>query len=74
MFQRGTVIEGQVDIVRMLLEYGAWVNTPSDRNTTPLIDAVVVGNVDIINILLEYGGDINMRNITGDSPLYVYIM
>ncbi|MEE2628247.1 MAG: ankyrin repeat domain-containing protein [Candidatus Latescibacterota bacterium] len=47
---------GQTDISRLLLEYGADVNEPSEGDEwTPLVFASYRGHLDVVNALIEYG-------------------
>jgi hypothetical protein len=48
-----------VDIVRVLAEHGANLNTPNARVCTPVYKAAYNGYKDIVKVLAEYGADIN---------------
>ena len=53
------VMEKNVDLVRMLLEKGAHLETKDDDGSTPLLKAVKDGALeDIIDLLLEHGADV----------------
>ena len=50
---------GSLDMVKLLLDYGANVNT---NDNTPLIKAVEHKHLDIVKLLLQKGADIHARN------------
>lgn len=58
-----------MEMVKILLENGARVNTPGHENTTALHQAVLEGNTEMVKLLLKYGADKNARNIYGETPM-----
>ncbi|KAF7973986.1 hypothetical protein HWV62_13589 [Athelia sp. TMB] len=61
---KGTALQmasgrGDIDIVRLLLEYGADGNAPAGPKGTALQIASGRGDIDIVRLLLEYGADGN---------------
>ena len=50
--------KGHIDVVRVLLDHGANVNTIDKRNT-PLRSAYVGGHLEIMRLLLEHGADVD---------------
>lgn len=63
---------GPVDLVVVLLRYGASVNTWDTRHTTtPLLTAVQIQHIEAARILLAAGADPNVRDNEGDSPLRI---
>lgn len=50
---------GEIDVVRQLLEAGTDPNTTRTDGWTPLMLAAMNGNVEIVDLLLEYGADPN---------------
>ena len=55
---RAASIKGHIDVVRVLLDHGANVNTIDKRNT-PLRSAYVGGHLEIMRLLLEHGADVD---------------
>lgn len=61
--------EGHLEIVQLLLEEGADVDSLSVSNATPLLLAVDSGHKNITAQLLERGANPNIRSNIGGSPL-----
>lgn len=51
---------GSIDIVKILLDYGANPNHINSVGMTPLHQAVKNDYVDVVKILLNYGADTNI--------------
>ncbi|PSN40842.1 hypothetical protein C0J52_19556 [Blattella germanica] len=62
------VNNGFIDIVELLLKYGAMVSVPGYENITPLHEAVSNGRLEIIKLLMKYGANTEARNRIGVSP------
>lgn len=62
---------GHLDIVTLLLEHGAQVNTPGYDNDTPLHDAVANGHVAIARLLVARGGNSLLRYMY--LPMYILV-
>ncbi|XP_030835495.1 ankyrin repeat domain-containing protein 17 isoform X5 [Strongylocentrotus purpuratus] len=60
---------GHVDIVKLLLEYGADANAQSSAGNTPLMYACNGGHEEIVKILLDQGANIEDHNENGHTPL-----
>jgi Ankyrin repeats (3 copies) len=52
------VCRTKVEIVRLLIEYGAHVNTKNDADMTPLLVATSSGSYEIVKLLLRVGADV----------------
>lgn len=65
------VKSGDIDVVKMLLDYGADINATDFNNTTPLYYAVNNINSSMVKILLEYGADPNIRRNSINDYCYV---
>lgn len=60
---------GHTDIVRLLIEKGADVNTVAAGTGTALMDAAGNGHADIVRILLEKGANVNV-NVGGTALMF----
>lgn len=60
------VVQGRVDVVNALLNYGVDPNVKGDCGYTPLHDAVEQGNIEIMHLLLKCERiDISIKNDIG---------
>lgn len=63
-----------LEMVKLLLEYGADPNAGGLFNDTALMIASPRGHVDVVKLLLEYGAEINLVDTHGMGVLkYTYI-
>ncbi|XP_063409032.1 ankyrin-1-like [Mytilus trossulus] len=60
---------GNVDLVKLLLEHNANPNWGNRFNETPLYSATEKGKIEIVNMLLEFNADPNLCNNHNVSPL-----
>ena len=60
-FQHEACNHGHVDVVTVLLEWGAAINVPGFGNNTPLHDAVNNARVECVRLLVSRGAHINAR-------------
>ena len=60
---------GYIDIVKLLLEHTADVNSQSQAGNTALIYACCGGYEDVVEELLNHGADIEAHNENGHTPL-----
>ena len=63
------VINGQIDLVLMLLFHGADSNRGDLNDVTPLHYAARSGDAHIASILLSYGARVNVRDRYSRTPL-----
>lgn len=63
------VREGQLDIARLLIDWGAEVDVLDTKDFTPLHNAAWNGNLEMTRLLLEAGADIEASTYDGDTPL-----
>mmetsp|Transcript_22065 Transcript_22065/g.28568 ORF Transcript_22065/g.28568 Transcript_22065/m.28568 type:complete len:170 (-) Transcript_22065:274-783(-) len=61
-------IPGNIEIIKILLKYGADINIQGPEDWTPLHCATFYGHVDVTMTLLESGAKKNMKNKTGCVP------
>jgi ankyrin repeat protein len=57
-----------VDVVRWLVEQGAYIHCVNGRGDTPILDAAFHGNSGAVHFLHEQGADIFGRNDAGMTP------
>lgn len=63
-----------IELTKMLLEYGADINAVSnDRGYTAVMDAVWKGNKDIAKLLIEQGAELNTISKEGQSNLVLAV-
>lgn len=65
------VYERNLDIVRLLIKYGANINAKTYNRETPLHIAVYEGHWDVAKLLIDHGADVNARNNNGSTPLHI---
>lgn len=63
--------QGNIKVVRQLLEKKCNVNSLNDSNESALLIAACNGFKDIVKLLIEYGGDINLTDNMGRSPFFM---
>ena len=60
---------GNLEMVRFLLEQGANANAKDNQGTTALIGAAYNGHAEIVKALLAYGADSNAKQYDGQTAL-----
>lgn len=63
--------KGDKEIVRIILDHGADVNTGNDFGETPLHAAAEWGYPEVVNLLIARGADITAPDQDGKTPLFV---
>jgi ankyrin repeat protein len=61
---------GQLDVVRSLLDHGPHVDKRDDIGQTALIAASKNGKLQVAKLLIERGADVNSRSNAGWTPLH----
>ena len=62
--------QGNMEILKLLIEYGANINLPSFENKlTPLHRAVSKGNIEVIQVLIENNAQLNVQDAIQRTPL-----
>ncbi len=56
-------------MVKLLIKYGADINSFNSQGRTPLHNASASGYFDIVRYLLNTGANINVKDNDGDTPL-----
>lgn len=63
--------EGKTESIKLLLKYGAEVNTRNNKGITPLISAcLIAGIAENVKLLLDGGANINEQSKKGDTAIY----
>jgi ankyrin repeat protein len=60
---------GHQDIVKLLLDNFAYIDSEAPNGMTPLMMAALYGTGDTVKVLLEAGADINLRNLQNQTAL-----
>ncbi len=63
--------DGQPEVARLLITYGATVDVRDESMATPLYHAAGLGQLEVVKILLKAGADPNAREIYQNCPLTV---
>lgn len=68
------VRQGNLEVVKALLEGGADINQVTDGDkTSPLLMAVINGQFDLAMYLLDHGADPKLASENGATPLYAAV-
>ncbi|KAF6237193.1 hypothetical protein HO173_004661 [Letharia columbiana] len=62
-------LEGDVEVVQLLLNAGCDTTSKNIDKDTPLIDAVENGHLEVVRLLLKAGLDPRQKNAKGQEPL-----
>ena len=60
-------------LVRLLLKHGAYVNAPSNDQTTPLEMAARGWRIEVVRVLLEHGADVNAPGSDHSGLLHIAV-
>jgi ankyrin repeat protein len=67
------VYDGQLEIVKYLIEAGANINDQNKFNYTPLMIASINNRLNMVKLLIENGADVNAKNKYGKTAfIYAY--
>ena len=61
---------GHTDVVELLLERGAAINSRGSRGETALLLAASKGNSEVVKLLAEHGADVNQASSDRKTPLH----
>ena len=59
------------DVARVLLRYGANVNTQDIHGDSPLHSSLLYHNTDNIELLLKYSANVEATNASGRKPIHI---
>lgn len=62
--------ERRLDMVKLLLENNASVNTLDSNLQTPLLRALYAGDTEILDLIMTYNSNINMQDQNGNTQLH----
>ena len=65
----GESIHSGLAMVKLLIQYGADINSFNSQGRTPLHNASVSGYFNIVRYLLISGANVNVKDNDGDTPL-----
>lgn len=64
--------QGRVELIQLLIDYGAIINVPDFDGDTPLHDAALLTQPEAANVLLHAGADPNIKNDANNlTPFHV---
>jgi ankyrin repeat protein len=63
------IVHGRIEIVRLLVDHGAALDTRTEEGNSPLMLAVLAKSPEIVDLLLANKVDINARNKLGHTAL-----
>jgi hypothetical protein len=59
-----------VEVAKLLIERGAYVNARTKRGRTPLHSTIRYGNLEVVRLLLDHGADVNAKARDNGTPLH----
>ena len=60
----------RLEIVRIIIQNGAKINTKNQHGSSPLHFAVRTKELEVVKLLVQNGAKINTKNYAGRSPLH----
>ena len=66
--------KGYLNIVRILIEFGANIESLDKNKDTPLMMASLYGHIDVVDFLIKNGANINAVDDEGDTALHLAAM
>ena len=63
-------IGGHIDVIKLLLKYGAKINFQDEYGYTAIFFAIENGRIDAVRVLIDNGADLNIKTIEGANPHY----
>jgi hypothetical protein len=61
--------QGYIDMISLLLEFGADVNAVNASGVAPLMFAARQGHLEIVRLLIQHGGIINLVSVLSNSQI-----
>ena len=60
--------EGQVEVVKVLIQAGAQLKVKNKKGCTPLHKAAKEGQVEVVKVLIQAGAQLKVKNKQGHTP------
>ena len=67
------VIKNKIEIVKMLINYGANINIQDYYGNTAVHYCISEENIEILQLLLQHNPNLNLIDIDGNTPLHLYL-
>lgn len=68
---RKAAAEGNVDVVKKLLDEGVDINSCNEHGMTPVMAAVCCFKREAVDLLVRRGADVNQKNEHGRSAVFM---
>ena len=68
------VLKKQEELVKYLLDTGAYIDIPTDDGWTPIMSAVAADDIDFVKLLLDAGAEVVNVNRNGESSLWIALL
>ncbi|XP_018022689.1 protein fem-1 homolog C [Hyalella azteca] len=62
-------VAGQLEVVKMLISKGAYINSESDTGSTSVRSACYMSHISVVKFLVESGADVQKSNFNGGTCL-----
>jgi hypothetical protein len=66
--------QGYIDMISLLLEFGADVNAVNASGVAPLMFAARQGQLEIVRLLIQHGGIINLVSVVNKIILFIFLI
>jgi len=66
--------QGYIDMISLLLEFGADVNAVNASGVAPLMFAARQGHLEIVRLLIQHGGIINLVSVLSNSKILFVLL
>jgi ankyrin repeat protein len=63
----------KLDILKLLIDFGADINVANDKGTSLLHTACINANVDLARLLADNGADVSCTDNKGNTPLHMLV-
>jgi ankyrin repeat protein len=67
------IIKNKIEIVKMLINYGANINIQDYYGNTAVHYCISEENIEILRLLLQHNPNLNLIDIDGNTPLHLYL-